>query len=72
MIYISSQPFLWLLFDRKLPAVLVILSGDAGMGGKDLVLYRNAQSGDFLHPCCLCSWGREISPLRAAAVKMTG
>lgn len=27
MIYISSQPFLWLLFDRKLPAVLVILSG---------------------------------------------
>lgn len=57
MIYISSQPFLWLLFDRKLPAVLVILSGDAGMDGKDLVLYRNAQSGDFLLPCCLCSWG---------------
>lgn len=27
MIYISSQLFLWLLFDRKLPAVLVILSG---------------------------------------------
>lgn len=39
MIYISSQPFLWLLFDRKLPAVLVILNGDAGMGGKDLELY---------------------------------
>ena len=42
------------------------------MGGKDLVLYRNAQSGDFLLPCCLCPWGREISPLRLAAVKMTG
>lgn len=72
MIYISSQPFLWLLSDGKRSAVLVILNGDAGMGGKDLVLYRNAQSGDFLLPCCLCPWWREISPFRCDAVKMTG
>lgn len=54
MLFISSQPlFLWLLSDGKRSAVLVILNGDAGMGGKDLVLYRNAQSGDFLLPCFL-------------------
>lgn len=73
MLFISSQPlFLWLLSDGKRSAVLVILNGDAGMGGKDLVLYRNAQSGDFLLPCCLCPWWREISPLRCETVKMMG
>ena len=40
MLFISSQPlFLWLLPDGKHSAVLVILNGDAGMGGKDLELY---------------------------------
>lgn len=40
MLFISSQPlFLWLLSDGKRSAVLVILNGDAGMGGKDLELY---------------------------------
>lgn len=58
MLFISSQPlFLWLLSDGKPSAVLVILNGDAGMGGKDLVLYRNAQSENFLLPCFLVPGG---------------
>lgn len=73
MLFISSQPlFLWLLSDGKRSAVLVILNGDAGMGGKDVVLYRNAEPENFLLPCFLAPGGREISPLRSAAVKMTG
>ena len=72
MIYISSQPFLWLLSDGKRSAVLVILSG-ASVWTVRTWYFIGTPSLEISCSHAACApGGRGISPLRSAAVKMMG